>query len=348
MTTTPSDWEFLRTFTFGVYRFHLRFRDPVSLPAFKGSALRGVFGEQLKSVACRLPLASCDLCPLRSECANLFLFATRVRPEHPEGGKSADFPRPYLFRTPFRTRRSFKPGESLTFDMVLIGVANNFLPHIISAFQEAGDVGIGQRMDALYDSGIGHAVRDGGGEVGKTRGRFRVTRVDALRENGAAQPVFDGRTLSAHDHLISFDRFAEHVPGRRRVTLRLETPLWLKVDGKPLRTAPPFSMVIRNLAGRAMRLNQFCGGSHTEEYHQLADLADEIRLVDSSLTWEEIPRNSRRSGRVNLVGAVGTLTYEGDLAPYWPLLRLGEYINLGKETVFGCGRYRLVTDANAT
>jgi hypothetical protein len=36
------------------------------------------------------------------------------------------------------------------------------------------------------------------------------------------------------------------------------------------------------------------------------------------------------------------VTYAGDLAPFLPLLRLGELIHVGKNAVFGNGRFGMV------
>jgi CRISPR/Cas system endoribonuclease Cas6 (RAMP superfamily) len=42
-----------------------------------------------------------------------------------------------------------------------------------------------------------------------------------------------------------------------------------------------------------------------------------------------------------LGGAVGSWTLAGDLAPFWPLLYLGQWLHVGKSATFGLGRYRL-------
>jgi hypothetical protein len=46
-------------------------------------------------------------------------------------------------------------------------------------------------------------------------------------------------------------------------------------------------------------------------------------------------------------GFMGDLTLEGDLGPVGPLLELGEALHVGKATVFGLGRYRLVSAQTA-
>jgi hypothetical protein len=53
-----------------VFRFTLEAREPLHLPPFKGSALRGGFGHVFKSVVCVQPQVTyCNGCPQVNECA---------------------------------------------------------------------------------------------------------------------------------------------------------------------------------------------------------------------------------------------------------------------------------------
>ena len=49
--------------------------------------------------------------------------------------------------------------------------------------------------------------------------------------------------------------------------------------------------------------------------------------------------------RMVLGGALGRWTLQGDLAPFWPLLHLGQWLHVGKNATFGLGRYRMESDA---
>jgi len=51
--------------------------------------------------------------------------------------------------------------------------------------------------------------------------------------------------------------------------------------------------------------------------------------------------SGRQKQRIKMGGLVGLVTYAGDLADYLPLLALGEFIHVGKGTVFGNGQYRI-------
>ncbi len=44
---------------------------------------------------------------------------------------------------------------------------------------------------------------------------------------------------------------------------------------------------------------------------------------------------------MKLGGFVGRITFEGDLTPFLPYIRIGEAVHVGKATSFGLGRYRI-------
>jgi CRISPR/Cas system endoribonuclease Cas6 (RAMP superfamily) len=47
---------------------------------------------------------------------------------------------------------------------------------------------------------------------------------------------------------------------------------------------------------------------------------------------------------MRLGGVLGTWRLTGDLAAFFPALSLGQWLGVGKETVFGLGRYEIVDD----
>ena len=51
--------------------------------------------------------------------------------------------------------------------------------------------------------------------------------------------------------------------------------------------------------------------------------------------------SARQKRKIPMNGFQGTLTYEGDYGSFLPLLKVGEYIHLGKDTIFGYGRYTM-------
>ena len=68
--------------------------------------------------------------------------------------------------------------------------------------------------------------------------------------------------------------------------------------------------------------------------------AEKIKTVADSTRWVESSRYSRRREVTHdLSGFVGEVTFEGELGPFVPYLKLGEYLHVGKNAVFGNGWY---------
>jgi len=129
---------------------------------------------------------------------------------------------------------------------------------------------------------------------------------------------------------------------RQAVRLRFLTPLRLVVDGD-LCTDPQFYILARNLLRRLGNLVSFhCGQEADLPVGPLLDVAETVRLTERRTLWYDWERYSKRQDkRMKLGGLVGELTYEGDLTEFLPLLVLGSWVNLGKGTSFGLGRYGL-------
>jgi len=60
------------------FRLELRAEEEISLPSYKGSALRGGFGTTFKKVACALGHGECSKCILRTSCVYSYIFETAV------------------------------------------------------------------------------------------------------------------------------------------------------------------------------------------------------------------------------------------------------------------------------
>jgi len=67
--------------------------------------------------------------------------------------------------------------------------------------------------------------------------------------------------------------------------------------------------------------------------------AERVEILCDESSWHEVPDYSAR-GRSELLlgGKVGRLVYGGDAAPFFPILRAGEVLHVGKNPTSGCGR----------
>ena len=71
----------------------------------------------------------------------------------------------------------------------------------------------------------------------------------------------------------------------------------------------------------------------------------QIAIVEDKTCWVEMWSGSRRDGKMRPTsGFVGTVRYRGDVSQLLPWIILGQALQVGKNTVKGCGWYRLVYD----
>lgn len=300
------------------YRFDCVARTPVRLPDYAGSLLRGAFGRALRQVACITREKDCAPCALKRGCPYTAVFAPGKPETRHSRLQNSEIPAPYVIEPPLWGARVVAPGENFVFHMVLIGRAVEHLPIVILAWRRAlarglgpGD-GTGDIAAVATDAGqIIHTPADGG---------------IAAHESGVPPaPTFAARPAT--------------------VTLRFATPLRLQHNGNAL---PPHRLTPRPLilaaARRASLLAEFHGVDDTPaaiDWKALAAEADAL-ADERHLEWRDWTRYSSRQQRpMTLGGVVGEWTLRGELDHSWPWLYLGQWLHLGKETVFGLGSYRL-------
>lgn len=314
-----------------LYDFNLRVQEPMRLPAYKGGVLRGGFGITFKRIVCIYPpLPPCRDCPLLYRCPYPAIFETPPPPDSEVLRTHEAIPQSFVLWPPEDERTHFVPGQHLRFRLTLIGHGIAALPYFIVTFQRLGELGLGP-----------------------DRARYRLLRVDEIdprdeswravwQEDGGVSADI-GQELDAGTLLAAF-------PDQAATSLTLDflTPTRLKFDGHMLRTAPPFHVVVRTLLRRLSSLSYFHAGVRWEiDYRGWIERAEAVEtataVAAASIRWVDWDRYSTRQQQsMDFGGIVGQVRYVGEsLGEFAPLLRLGEWVHVGKGTVFGQGRYRL-------
>lgn len=304
------------------FRFTLAPREEIRLPRMnKGITLRGAFGSSFRSLVCVHGMASCDECQMHPTCPYGFIFSPRV----PEGAErlrlNRDIPRPFVIKPPLEERQVFEPGDHLCFDLVIVGKAVQFFPYFLVSFRNLGERGIG---------------------VG--RGRFDISKVEALDANGDLEAV-----MAKGDPMVRVPEKTIGLadappPPTERVRVDFLTPILLKKEDQWAR--PSFGVLMRRLRDRIQALSYFyCGEALAMDFRSFGERADKVRTPYEDLHWIEENRYSKhRDLKHTLKGWVGTVTYEGDMEDFWPFLWMGQYVHVGKAAVFGQGWYRVVPE----
>jgi CRISPR-associated endoribonuclease Cas6 len=313
--------ESLAALSFLRVRVKLQARDPLQVPPYKGSTLRGGFGIVFKETVCVVEHRDCARCLLRSRCAYPYVFDTPVPEDAARLRKYPAAPHPFVFLPPLEEKTLYRPGDTLTFDLTLIGKGADFLPYFIYTFERLGE----QRG------------------LGKGRGRFWLEAVAWLSPQGEESVIYDGssKTLRNTFRLVGVQDLAPlALSPLHLLTLHFLTPTRL-VYAEALTPVADFHVLLRTLLRRLSNLAYFHCGSELElDFRGLIAAAAQVATVSSELRWYDWERYSaRQDARMKLGGFVGRVTYRGDLRPFLPLLRLGEFVHVGKGTSFGLGKY---------
>jgi hypothetical protein len=320
-----------RYFTIAKYRLTLEAGEKgLLLPPYKGSTLRGGFGNAFRRISCALKEANCNNCLLRTSCPYAYIFETAPPPGSAALRNYESIPRPFVLEPPLETKTEYRPGEKLAFNLILIGRATNYLPYFIVAFRELGELGIG-----------------------KMRRKYRLAEIQAVGlNNGESQLVYQ-----AEDQLVRNTNLAIQIDQAEllrqkdedktltRLGLDFLTITRIKFEENYVHHIE-LHMLIRSLLRRLSSLAYFHHGWELElDFTGLIERAAEVRLVSDGTRWVDWERySSRQDNKVNMGGLVGMVEYEGCLDEFLPLLRIGELVHVGKGAVFGMGKYEFSDD----
>jgi len=306
-------------FTCEKFRLFIRVTSLMVLPPYKGGVFRGAFGYAFRRIVCAVRNQECPSCILRDKCLYVNLFEPPPPAGFPDSRKYSRAPAPFVFRPPDSHRQAFHPGETLEFELILLGPALEALPYFIYTLVEMGKRGLGRE-----------------------RGKYELTRADWLN-NGEAFEVYDGpsQTLKGvafeQNHLMQ--QVEEVAP---EITLKFITPLRLKQKGR-LVTQLTFPLLLERLIERITLLSTFYGSGTPAGLADLQPLSERVNTAHDGLYWYDWGRYStRQKDYMKLGGLRGEITFEGELAPFMPLLKLGEKVHVGQGSGFGLGGYEVV------
>ena len=181
------------------------------------------------------------------------------------------------------------------------------------------------------------------------RGRYELKEVRHKALDGSEMLVYTGndQTLKSIPPPVSWDKINKEgiPPSSSAVTLLFLTPLRVKERGD-LVVNLTFPTLITRLIERIDVLSYlYCDGPPPEDDQELLKKAQGIEARAKSLRWYDWERYSNRQKmRMRMGGLIGTITFSGNLAPFMPYLRLGQYIHVGHGTTFGLGRYEIVKE----
>jgi hypothetical protein len=138
---------------------------------------------------------------------------------------------------------------------------------------------------------------------------------------------------------VSVLRFpVEGASGSGRLRVRFASPTELKGEGE-IQAVPDFATLAHRLAERVWALGCcYQGWSADWDYRELLDLGREMRLTGWEWARTEASRRSGSTGQTHSIGGfVGWAEYEGPVRAFVPLLEIGRWKGVGRQTVWGKG-----------
>lgn len=299
------------------YRFTFRVTKPIRLPDYAGSTLRGAFGHALREINCVTKAKDCKGCPLISQCPYAKIFAPHDIPRAAMALQLQNqIPVPYVIEAPLAKGRTYNEGDLLAFEMVLTGDALAHLAVIILAWRRA------------FLRGIGNG--DGTAEL------MSVSNITAQESVIYSE---DAPVIAAHDTQLIVPEFAKP----QDVHLQLLTPLRVQQRGQVVSPRDlTASIFLRQLIRRVSLQAQLQqpDAFPIEQIRHLNALANEVQ-DERRLQWLDWSRYSnRQQQKMTLGGITGHLLLKSVPAELLPLIYIGQWLHLGKETAFGLGGYK--------
>ena len=316
----------LSHFRFAQFKFLLKTLDLINLPIYKGSTLRGGFGHAFKKVVCVNREKVCESCMLKGKCVYSYVFETPPPSDTLKMRKYPFAPHPFVITPPLEEKRNYQEGETLCFELTLIGKSIDYLPYFIYTFDELGRIGIG-----------------------KGKGKYQLEEVKAINIGERLETIYSGKDkiLKNAYKIMTINSLQPLglLTSTSASTLNLVflTPTRLKFDGK-LSPTLEFHILFRNLLRRISLLFYFhCDKELDLDFKGLIERSREVKVQKEKLSWFDWERySSRQETKMMMGGFIGSITFEGDLEPFLPFLLLGECVHVGKGTSFGLGKYEIV------
>ena len=287
------------------------------LPRWKGATLRGGWGRALRGVFCAAECAEPTTC--ERACPYRTLFTPEAPDSRQKGVREA--PRPFVVRPPLDERTHYQAGDHVAFELICIGLTQQYLAHVVAAFEELGRMGLGE------DRGQASLLT--------------VERYDLVQQ--MYQPLLANQHWYGAPTAITPDRVAawsERLGDR--VQLHFLTPTRIKHRGEWARVldAP---VLIEAVLRRLQHLSEFYGaGAWNVNLDPVYEQARAVRIMSMNTRWVEWGRTSGATGQhMQLGGIIGSVEW-ANVAPWLRMvLALGSFLHVGKATVFGHGWYRI-------
>ena len=315
------------------YRVTAQAQQPLPLPHYAGSLLRGPLGAALRSMACMTRLPACPGCPLLATCpySRIFEAPPPAKGQH-QLQDFSNIPNPYVIEPPTPGARVLAAGETLQFHLVLVGHAVGQLPLLLFALQRALAQGLTRQRIPLS-----------------------LQQVDWLDTQGQSQSqsqpiwnqVWSQAAPTVANHPSTLQVPTPPAPCNS-IALHIHTPMRLQQQSIPLGLGQlsPRALVAAVVRRAALLMEFHAGQNGWGQAARHITQQSETLQDTQHLRWFDWTRySSRQQQEMTLGGVVGQWTLHGPsdtLTTLWPWLWLGQWLHVGKNATMGMGGYTLL------
>ena len=327
----------LLNLSFAKFSIFFRVIKGFELPMFSGSAFRGIFGRALQLVSFGMS-PKCQSCFIGQDCQkkNLLDYIFNPSTDHPllvnvdKHGRKDQLAKPYILDPP--DTGLYLPDSLIKMDFIMVGQPIQFFPFVACAFSMI------------------HKFNYWSGNHSEQQGKVRLENiVDGLADNEEDKVVFDGRLdrIVGPAQIYDFELVKNHVemfydyPSNIMLQIRFLSPFRYKHVNK-LVVPLDFKIFMARILDRIEQLSIYSPLSKPFDKNAILDAAAQVKTEKSSLHWYDWERySSRQNSRMKFGGYLGDIVFSGNLIPFLPYIKIGEYLHVGKQTTFGLGKYRI-------
>ncbi|GEM_PF-1497139 len=289
--------------------------------SFPGSVIHGVIGFKLKELSCVMAHKNCKKCFLANSCTYGFLYESLRPPDSERMKLYPQIPHPIRITIYPWDKPQLDLGDELEIGITLFGKAIFNALLVLISLEDMLREGIGRKWGGERGKAVIIAIRDILSGVERSW--------EKLKSNYS--PI----SASQPKDLI------ETFPSKHNLKLRFKSPLKITTDGKP-NFKPSFRNILSSLMRRLGNIVYFYGGEEIPiNYKESLSVADKIEVYPDFHRVKAIRYSSRQNKTISISGTTGEMTIFDCPSDLSALLKLGQYIGVGKSTTMGLGDYEL-------
>jgi hypothetical protein len=288
-----------------------------NMPPDSSSIFRGMIGKVFRDQACINKGQECEACPFISACPYGSIFEPTSEVFAPEFSEKTKFLTPPLIVCgPYFRENNWNKNEEVELTITIFGDYGEYMPDFHEALKMVGRLGVGK--DRIRFSVI------------QNRQQFFDGKEEVLAKEGVLlkEPaIYEYSWTSSADNI-------------GKVLIKLETPLRYKAKGKIV-TDISVSSFIHTVFRRVEFLTSlYSTNPITFDGRKMEVVINSLQITDKQISTTDFERYSGRQKNVmNWKGVIGSFVLTGNLSPLIHLLKFAGEFHIGKQTVFGLGKF---------